>query len=229
VQEQNEVLRNENSRLEYQTREAREIENEIKQIQSERDDLERTITNIISGPFMRKEGQSMQQRMAELEHKVKEKSSLAAKLHEECMKKKDAADKAEQELNKLRGQRDYLAGEHKQATEEFKQKHATNQNARQPNSFDTVVALHNTDQSKYNTMMDDLRQNHTETGAAPAWANLPFLDRMPANAHTDPKQQLQEEIKALQMEKSSFAQELEKAQNLLKLQTDIEKENTQYF
>jgi hypothetical protein len=31
------------------------------------------------------------------------------------------------------------------------------------------------------------------------------------------------------MEKSSFAQELEKAQNLLKLQTDIEKENTQYF
>ena len=65
---------------------------------------------------------------------------------------------------------------------------------------------------------------------APAWANLPFLDRPLAGQDSgDPKKTLQMEIETLKLEKSGFAQELEKAQNLLRLQTDIEKENTQYF
>lgn len=66
-------------------------------------------------------------------------------------------------------------------------------------------------------MMTDLAMGGAET-AAPAWANLPFLDRMPASSsNNDPKVILQDEIKILQLEKSGFAQELEKAQNLLKL------------
>jgi hypothetical protein len=53
---------------------------------------------------------------------------------------------------------------------------------------------------------------------------------MPVGAHVnDPKGALNEEINVLRVEKSSFAAELEKAQNLLKLQTDIERENTLYF
>jgi hypothetical protein len=38
-----------------------------------------------------------------------------------------------------------------------------------------------------------------------------------------------DEINKLRQEKSDFASELEKAQSLLRLQTDIEKENTVYF
>ena len=37
------------------------------------------------------------------------------------------------------------------------------------------------------------------------------------------------EIDRLRQEKSDFASELEKAQNLIRLQTDIEKENTVYY
>lgn len=91
-------------------------------------------------------------------------------------------------------------------------------------------ALNNIDSKRYDQMMTDLAMGGAETSTAPAWANLPFLDRMPATSNlSDPKAILQDEIKVLQLEKSGFAQELEKAQNLLKLQTDIEKENTQYF
>jgi len=83
--------------------------------------------------------------------------------------------------------------------------------------------------SSYKQMMTDLTMGGGET-LAPKWANLPFLDRMPVGAHVnDPKGALNEEIKVLRVEKSSFAAELEKAQNLLKLQTDIERENTLYF
>lgn len=45
----------------------------------------------------------------------------------------------------------------------------------------------------------------------------------------DPKIEIKAEIERLKQEKSDFASELEKAQNLLKLQTDIEKENTVYY
>lgn len=38
-----------------------------------------------------------------------------------------------------------------------------------------------------------------------------------------------DEINKLRQEKSDFAGELEKAQSLLRLQTDIEKENTAFF
>ena len=46
---------------------------------------------------------------------------------------------------------------------------------------------------------------------------------------SDPKKALKNEIDRLRQEKSEFAAELEKAQSLLQLQTDIEKENTIYF
>jgi hypothetical protein len=53
------------------------LEAEIQKIAEERDHLERTIRNVTAEPFMRKEGQSMNARMAELELKVKEKTRIA--------------------------------------------------------------------------------------------------------------------------------------------------------
>lgn len=170
----------------------------------------------------------MNARMAELELKVKEKSRIAQTLRDEEAKKGEMSNKARSELQRLTGERDYLAGEHKKASEDFKAKHGRT-GASGPNAGDALNGLSNMDSKRYDQMMTDLAMGGAET-AAPAWANLPFLDRMPASAtNNDPKAILQDEIKILQIEKSGFAQELEKAQNLLKLQTDIEKENTQYF
>lgn len=50
------------------------------------------------------------------------------------------------------------------------------------------------------------------------WANIDFLERLPMSTNAnDQKSQLQEEIKRLKEEKSSFGLELDKAQQLLKL------------
>ena len=69
-------------------------------------------------------------------------------------------------------------------------------------------------------------------GSQPIWANLPFLENPASTSQAkegDPRKAIKGEIDRLKQEKSDFAAELEKAQNLLKLQTDIEKENTVYF
>jgi len=66
-------------------------------------------------------------------------------------------------------------------------------------------------------MMTDLAMGGGDT-AAPEWANLNFLERLPTSSTlSDPKAQLMDEINKLRQEKSDFASELEKAQSLLKL------------
>lgn len=215
--EANELLKMSNSRLHWQTVEATDLETEIQKIADERDHLERTIRNVTAEPFLRKEGQSMQARMAELELKVKEKSRIAQTLKDEEGKKAETANKSRAELQRLTGERDYLAGEHKKASEDFKAKHGRTAGSG-PTGIDAMNGLNNMDSKRYEQMMTDLAMGGNDNSAAPAWANLPFLDRMPATANVgDPKAVLQDEIKVLQLEKSGFAQELEKAQNLLKL------------
>lgn len=90
------------------------------------------------------------------------------------------------------------------------------------------------DPVKGTTLMTDLTMGALGGGAQPIWANLPFLENPATSAQqtakqSDPKRALKSEIDRLKQEKSDFAAELEKAQNLLRLQTDIEKENTVYF
>ena len=85
------------------------------------------------------------------------------------------------------------------------------------------------DAAKYSTLMTDLAMGVPPQGNAPIWANLPFLEQHEVKRSEDPKKQLKSEIDRLRQEKSDFASELEKAQNLIRLQTDIEKENTVYY
>jgi hypothetical protein len=129
-------------------------------------------------------------------------------------------------LQKLKGETSYLSGEHGKAKEVFKEAHAN----RGPTEHDAVKGLIDTDPAKYTTMMTDLAMGGGAS-AAPIWANLPFLERGPADSleGMDTKERLFDDIGKLKQEKSDFAAELEKAQSLLRLQTDIEKENTVYF
>jgi len=123
----------------------------------------------------------MNARMAELELKVKEKTRIAQTLREEEAKKSEVANKARSELQRLTGERDYLAGEHKKASEDFRAKHGR-AGAGGPNAGEALNSLNNLDSKRYEQMMTDLAMGGADT-AAPAWANLPFLDRMPASAN----------------------------------------------
>jgi hypothetical protein len=67
------------------------------------------------------------------------------------------------------------------------------------------------DAARYTQMMTDLAMGGSNS-AAPEWANLNFLERLPMEATlSDPKAQLIDEINKLRQEKSDFAGELEKA------------------
>ena len=54
--EQNEHLKMANSRLHWKTQEITDLEGEIRKIEEERDHLERSIRNVTTEPFLRKEG-----------------------------------------------------------------------------------------------------------------------------------------------------------------------------
>jgi len=54
--EANENLKMSNSRLHWKTQEVTDLEGEIRKIEEERDHLERSIRNVTTEPFMRKEG-----------------------------------------------------------------------------------------------------------------------------------------------------------------------------
>ena len=216
-----------NSRLQWKTQEVTDLESEIRKIEEERDHLERSIRNVTTEPFMRKEGQSLLARLADLELKVKEKTQIARALKEEEAKKSEVSNKLKSELSRYTGERDYLLGEHKKASEDFKSKYGNKPSS--INEKDAMSGLAQMDAARYTQLMTDLAMGGGDT-AAPEWANLNFLERLPMESTiSDPKALLMDEINKLRQEKSDFAGELEKAQSLLKLQTDIEKENTIYF
>lgn len=83
------------------------------------------------------------------------------------------------------------------------------------------------DESKYAEARSDLA---IRPESQPVWAGYDFLDRgtkVDPQSSTDLKY-LKAEAARMKHENGDFAAELDKAQSLLKLQTDIEKENRQY-
>ena len=177
--------------------------------------MERSIRNVTTEPFMRKEGQSLLARLADLELKVKEKTQIARALKDEEAKKSEVSNKIKAELSRHTGERDYLLGEHKKASEDFKSKYGNKPSS--INEKDAMSGLAQMDAARYTQLMTDLAMGGGDT-AAPEWANLNFLERLPMESTiSDPKALLMDEINKLRQEKSDFAGELEKAQSLLKL------------
>ena len=99
----------------------------------------------------------------------------------------------------------------------------------QMEEFNVYKTLFQMDAGKYTQTMKDFSTS-SNNQAYPIWSNLDFLQRADNNNNGgDPLKQLKAEIMRLRYENKDFAAELEKAQNLLQLQRDIERDNTQYF
>ena len=72
----------------------------------------------------------------------------------------------------------------------------------------------------------------TKQDEYPIWARYEFLERDlkdEKKGESSEEQDLSNEIKRLKHENRDFVAELQRLQNLLTLQTDIEKENRQYY
>jgi hypothetical protein len=128
----------------------------------------------------------------------------------------------------MKGERDFVERQSKQMKEKF------TSNASKFEEFNAYKNFFKTDPSKYGQTMTDMFQKKE---SYPAWADIDFLERGnlktaapgSANSVESEIQQLQAEIKALKTENKDFSAELEKAQNLLTLQKDIERDNHVYY
>lgn len=98
-----------------------------------------------------------------------------------------------------------------------------------PNSLslgDIQKKIHDLDPSLFRNVMKDLQYQ----GDEPIWAKFDFMERLkigPDNQPLDEKDPaaLRREIERLKVEKRDLSAELQRIQNLLKIQVDIDKQN----
>lgn len=222
VRSKNQLLQMKNNRLQLVAQQNKALEEQLKDMKSERDLLEKQITTITSEPFFNLgNGQSNLKRIAELEEKLIEKQKIAMSVRDEEAKlAKDLADFRPQ-VEKLRGEKEYLEKENKKLKDKFK----ANTNMDEYNVYKTLFQF---DPSKYAETMKDFEGRPEKY---PIWSEMDFLERDP---HFDSKtnedvKALKLEINKLRHENKDLAAELEKAQRLFKLQEDIERDNTRYY
>jgi len=96
---------------------------------------------------------------------------------------------------------------------------------------DIQKKIHDLDPSMFRQVMKDLKYD----GDEPIWAKFDFMERLKLGApggqeidENDPKQ-LVREIERLKLERRDLASELEKVQNLLKMQVGIDKEQAAIY
>ena len=142
---------------------------------------------------------------------------LAALRQEEARKSQEVA-QTRPSVEKLRGEKEYLENEAKRMKEKFQAENKADE-------FSVYQTLFKLDPAKYAETMKDFSG---QPDAYPVWANMDFLERGAEIGPSDTKQ-LKAEIMRLRLENKDFAAELEKAQNLLQLQRDIELDNGKYF
>lgn len=90
--------------------------------------------------------------------------------------------------------------------------------------------LHELDPSKFREVMKDLKYD----GDEPDWAKLDFLQRFKLSAadqevDENDADSMKREIERLKVKRRDLAAELEKVQNLLKMQVDIDKEQAKIY
>ena len=106
-------------------------------------------------------------------------------------------------------------------------------NAAQFEEFNAYKTFFQTNPQKYGQTMGDLAQKKE---SYPVWADIDFLERGGVKTIEGGSKdvnneivQLRFEIAKLKQENKDFSAELEKAQNLLTLQKDIDRDNHSYY
>lgn len=192
----------------------------IHDLTMEKNDYEHKLTSLLTDPFFRREaGNEFNKKM----HKLEEENE---KMKNELDQLKAEKAKRDLEINKLQSDYDSMTDE---------QRHKKVHGGSYPFKFDgTAVdlnemkkALLSMDPSVFRATMDQL----TYDGDEPLWAKIDFLEQMGVGFAYDKKdpKSVERVMELMKQDKRELAAALEKAQQLLKLQYDIEKENKEYY
>ena len=120
VNMENEKIRQENLRLQLQTQEVTDLENELNGIIEHRDGIERSIRNVTAEPFLKKDsGQTIAMKIVDLKEKLREKEKLCRTLKEQERGTKTRFDAQKAELEKLTGAKNTKEGEHQEIRKNF--------------------------------------------------------------------------------------------------------------
>lgn len=156
--------------------------------------------------------------MASLRARLKEKETKSKESAAERKKNDEVLDKLRKDVEKLKHEKMIREVDYKKAKEDFTREHGN----KGMTEADAVKGLISMDATKYAHTLTDL-----VIGGDPSWKSLNFFDR--DNEDADKPEGIKRDIEKLTQEKADLANELEQAQKLLKLQTDIQKENDVFF
>ena len=123
-------------------------------------------------------------------------------------------------VQKIKGESEYIKAQHQEARSKFVAAHG------EVNAQSVYRDLAKLDQNAYKDVTNDIS---VKPESQPIWKDYDFLERGTTPADAGDLKSLKAEIIRMKHENKDFAAELDKAQSLLKLQTDIERENRQYY
>jgi hypothetical protein len=195
-----------------------DLKEQLKEAEQERNDMETRIKDLLTEPFLKREsGTSTKNRMAKLEMERDEKDKIIRNFKEKLLKQEEKM--AEMDVAVELERRD--AKESKEMYEELKIRYEGNGEM----TIETVTRqLHKIDPSAFRQTMNDLNyQGHDSvwdrTGEGYSSEEIDI---------NDPKS-LHKEIERLRHSKRDIAAELEKCQQMIKLQSNLEEEKISYI
>ena len=213
-------LEQENFRINLRAQEARDLAEQLKEVRQERDQLEQQITHLTTNPFLKDKNDKENNgyRIGELEIQLQDRRREFNKVDTEEKNKKAHVEELRGKIKKLEGETEYIKGKYEAAKKKFKQEHGEIKPER------LQMDIFGMDQTRGKNAINDVTMM---MDANPIYGNYDFLEK--GEPGKSDKKSLQAEIDRMKHDNKDIAAELDKAQSLLKLQTDIEKENRAYY
>ena len=199
---------------------AKENRKYIQEIIQERDDYQNKLTVLLTDPFFRRESAS------EFFKKISDLEEQNKKLNKQLEELKEESKSKEGELSKLK--LDYNSAlDEKQHNAAQKGVHPFKMVGDTVDLGEMKKALMSMDPSVFRATMDRLNYD----GDEPIWAKIDFLEQIGIDLNADSRdpKSAARVIELMKQDKRELAAALEKAQQILKLQYDIEKENKIYY
>lgn len=212
-------LQKENRALDESSKETEYLQQKISEVIVERDKLQREFDTITRQPFFKREAdQNHYKKIQEMERKLDEKEREIKNSKTHIIKMEEDSRNLNEDMRNLKVERDTFQEEIERLRIQL-----------DPNSLslaDIQKKIHELDPSLFRQVMKDLKYD----GDEPMWAKFDFMERLklgPDNKDIDETNptQLKREIERLKVERRDLASELQKIQNLLKIQVDIDKQN----
>jgi len=210
-----------NSRLERADQHSKDLKSELESLKRDNERTEKEVYDLSTDAFVKpSQGVDIRKVIRDLEEKCLEQDKFLNQLKKEEKGKTESVTQLKDDIKKLEGERDYVFEENKKLKGNVVE-------GDRMNDINVYKTLFKMDPERYGQAISDL--NLRGDDVFPVWANLDFLERGKEQIDPNNAKALKDEILKLRHENKDFAAELEKAQHLLHLQKDIERDNVKYY